>query len=1174
MKNSRNHMQLGMNKIALCTFLLLVMVMTGHKQLQASGLPVFQGVQQTNEKRVTLNVKDRTLVSILSEIKNQTGLVYGFRDSRDATANDLYSINVANVTVEEALTTLLKDSKFTFQINDGVILILTKVAQAAQQMQQEKSTTVKGRVVDENGNPLPGAAVIIHGTTQGVSTDMDGRYTLNVRPDDVLTFSFIGYKEEVIPIKGKTTVNVQLNPTAENLEEVQVVAFGTQKKESVVSAITTVRPMDLKSSSSDLTTQLTGKIAGIIGWQTGGLPGALTEEEMNTKFYIRGISSSKGVSEPLVLIDGVESSRLDLSRMAPEDIESFSVLKDASATAMYGARGANGVILVTTKKGEEGSVYTSVRYEAVASMPTDKIEVVDPKTYMRMYNEALLARNPSATPAYSLVRIERTGDPNYEPWVYPANDWHKILFKDYSMNHRFGLNVRGGSNVLQYYASLNYNYDSGMLKTDRLNQFDVNVKNSTVSSRINLNVNLNAGIQLLVNSSFSVDKYHGPYTDVTQAYQLAFNASPVDFAPTYPGDKDTNWPHLRFGNRAAADATNPYALLQQGYKDRGRYSATVRAEYIHNLSTLLKGLEFRASASLTKTGYEQSSYTTVPFYYYMNPEAGGYDFETGEHTLTQVYPSGAESPRRTLDLGSSSASTTTQWVYEARLLHSTAWGGLDNSRHQTSLLAVFQAQQASQTPVSSLFSGIEQRNLSFSMRGTYGFLDRYFVEASFGYNGSERFTKNNRMGFFPAVGGAWLVSKENFMQGINKWISYLKLRASWGKVGNDGIIETPRFVYMPQIEQSVRLTDPEPGNDNDFYRYMIINYGDPDVKWEVSEQVNLGLETRFFKDILEINADFYQEVRHNVIDYRSVIPANMGIEVSPLDNVGKVRSRGVDLAVKVQHAFTPDFWMILNGTFTYSKAVYKELEEPIDKPVWQRNVGYEISQSVGYIAEGLFSSQAEIDNAPSQPTAMPGDIRYRDINGDGVIDTEDAVHIGFPETPRIVYGFSGFINYKNWEFNFAFQGSGQRGFFLNPKALSPFTGDDDVPDHAMLKEIYDSHWSENNMADRPFWPRLSVDNIITYNPQEDWYNEDATEVRKSTYFMRSCSFLRCTSLELAYNLPQSIKSKIRMQNVKIFARANNPFLISNFKLWDVELGEDGFNYPIQRTFAVGLNFSF
>ena len=200
---------------------------------------------------------------------------------------------------------------------------------------------------------------------------------------------------------------------------------------------------------------------------------------------------------------------------------------------------------------------------------------------------------------------------------------------------------------------------------------------------------------------------------------------------------------------------------------------------------------------------------------------------------------------------------------------------------------------------------------------------------------------------------------------------------------------------------------------------------------------------------------------------------------------------------------------------------------------------------------------------------MPGDIRYRDVNGDGVIDTEDAVHIGFPETPRVIYGFSGFINYKNWEFNFAFQGSGKRGFFINPAALSPF-----VNDHAMLKAIYDDHWTEDNMSNRPFWPRLSTQSIIVNNPQEDWYNESATETRKSTYFMRECSFLRCTSLELAYNLPTQLKTKLRMQNVKFFARVNNPFMITNFKLWDVELGENGFNYPIQRTYALGINISF
>ena len=296
----------------------------------------------------------------------------------------------------------------------------------------------------------------------------------------------------------------------------------------------------------------------------------------------------------------------------------------------------------------------------------------------------------------------------------------------------------------------------------------------------------------------------------------------------------------------------------------------------------------------------------------------------------------------------------------------------------------------------------------------------------------------------------------------------------------------------------------------------------------------------------------------------------MGIEVAPLDNMGKVRSQGVDLSAKVQHAFSNDFWVIFNGTFTYSKAVYKELEEALDKPVWQRKTGHELSQEVGYIAEGLFRDQAEIDNSPqAHTTSMPGDIRYRDVNRDGVIDIEDVVHIGFPTTPRFVYGFSGFINYKNWEFNFAFQGSGQRGFFLRPDALSPF-----VDNHAMLKAIYDSHWTENTTDNHPFWPRLSTQSITVNNPQEDWYNINNTEIRKSTYFMRECTFLRCTSLELAYNFPRALCQKLRMQNVKFFARANNPFMITNFKLWDVELGEDGFNYPIQKTYAIGINVSF
>ena len=1127
--------------------------------------------------QVKIDIPRQTMTyeELFREINKQTGMTVVYSNDQ---LNRTQSIEVRarGRELKEVLTDVLKGTGLSFEFRDEFV-VLQRAPKPELQQQVPNLIEIKGKVTDEKGNPMPGATITVYGTTQGVIANADGHFTIMAQPDGILRFSFVGYKSEDVSIKGKKTINVSLKPEAANLDEVTVVAFGTQKKESVVGAIQTVRPMDLKSSSSDLTTSFAGKIAGIIGWQTGGQPGALTEEEMNTKFYIRGISSSNGASEPLVLIDGVESSRLDLARLVPEDIESFSVLKDASATAMYGARGANGVILVTTKKGEAGSVYTSVRYEAVASMPTDVIDVVDPKTYMKMYNQALLARNPGAEPQYSLNRIERTGSKDYPSWVYPANDWFKTLFKDMTINHRVGVNVRGGSETVQYYAAVNYTNDQGMLKTDRLNQFDVNIKNSTLSSRLNLNVNLTTGIRLLVNTAINYDKYHGPRpvyaNDIEREfYDLAFNASPVNFAPTYPGDKEHGWPHLRFGSVPKGDgvAPNPYAMIQSGYQDRSRYSAVSKIEYIHNLSSLLKGLELRGSVALSKTGYEMNAFENQPFYYMLDAENGGYDFETGEHTLTLL-----SNGRRTLEkprMGKGSASSSsTQLVYEARLLHTAAWGGTDADRHQTSLIAVFQAQQANSAPVQGLFDSFEQRNLSFSMRGTYGFLDRYFVEASFGYNGSERFTKNNRMGFFPAVGGAWLISKENFMQGdINNWISFLKVRGSWGKVGNDGIIKDPRFVYMPEIVGGPPIyNDPEPGSQQQLYRKRIKNYGDPDVKWEISEQINLGLETRFFKDILEINADIYQELRHNIIEYRVTIPAQVGVEVNPLDNMGTVRSRGIDISAKVQHAFNKDFWIILNGTLTYGKAVYKKLEEAKDRPWWQLKTGYEISQKVGYIAEGLFRDQAEIDNSPQANTGvMPGDIRYRDVNDDNIIDIEDAVHIGFPETPRLIYGFSGFINYKNWEFNFAFQGSGKRGFFIEPKALSPFEND-----RAMLQVIANSHWTEKNVENRPFWPRLSVQNITTYNKQEDWSNNQ-TDDRRSTYFMRECSFLRCTSLELAYNLPLSIRQKLRMENVKFFARANNPFMFSNFKLWDVELGGYGFNYPIQKTYALGVNISF
>ena len=484
--------------------------------------------------RVTVDMRNVALTTVLEELGKQSKCDFFYNYALMQTKG-MVSVKAEKRELGKVLEELLPGLGLAFTFDRNVVVIREKVDD-----EKPKSVRVKGYVFDKQKQSMPGVTVKVSGLTIGTSTNAQGWFALDLpMTSGTLEFTFIGFKKKTLDFTekmAKDTLRVTMEEDVQELDETVVVAFGQQKKESVVSAITTVRPMDLKSSSSDLTTSFAGKIAGIVGWQTGGLPGALTEEEMNTKFYIRGITSFQtGANiDPLILIDGVESSKLDLARIVPEDIESFSVMKDASATAMYGARGANGVILVTTKKGEEGSVYTSVRYEAVASMPTKELDVVDPVTYMRMYNEALMARDPLAAPRYSALDISRRQNKSFPSWAYPANDWNDILFEDYSINHRFGVNIRGGSKVMQYYASVNYNRDMGMLKTDRLNDFDVNIKNGTLSFRVNLNVNLHRNIKLLYNSQTNWDKYHGPSASVQQAYKLVMKADPVSYARTPP----------------------------------------------------------------------------------------------------------------------------------------------------------------------------------------------------------------------------------------------------------------------------------------------------------------------------------------------------------------------------------------------------------------------------------------------------------------------------------------------------------------------------------------------------------------------------------------------------------------------------------------------------------------
>lgn len=1117
-----------------------------------SGVSLYAQSESSRQQRITAKYQNKTILEVLEDLKTKTG--YTFVHKQNDISNTVkITETFTNATLDDVLKKVLTAHGYDYSIEGKVIVVKKKAKE--QQASAREIITVKGRVVDEKGNPMPGVSVVINQTTRGVATDHRGNYDILVRTDDVLKFSFIGYKDATIPVEGKTVLNVTLEPAEEALEEVTVVAYGEQKRESVVGAVTTVNVNSLKTSNSDLTASFVGRIPGMIGYLKGGMPGALREEEMQTQFSIRGITSfgNNANTAPLILLDGVEVSVLDLSRIDPEDIDSFSVLKDASATAMYGARGANGVILVSTKKGAEGSVYTAFRYEAIASMPTKKIDVVDPITYMRAYNEALQTRDPLVQPKYTAERINNTGSDRFPSWVYPANDWYKLLFKNTAINHHLGLSVRGGTKIMQYYASLSHNYDEGMLKTDRLNSFDVNIRNNTTALRINLNIDMTPSAKLVLNSNSTLDAYRGPLASVQQAYSLAFNANPVDYAAVYPADATYSFPHIRFGYETK-NSNNPYASIQAGYLERSRFATINRVEYIQNWGAILKGLETRANVSLYKEAYYSTPFETTPYQYRL----ADYNHQTGEHTLEQLVEG---DKNLTVNTIGKVTEGETQVAGEFRAFYNGNWGD-----HTVSYTGLFNLSQRTTSTGRTLFSAIKNRNMGLSMRLSYGYKERYYLEGSFGYNGPERFAKHNRFGFFPAIGFSYMLSKEPFIaNATGHWLSFLKVRASYGKVGNDGIGDAVTDRYTQNVGRYIYL---ENIGLNSQDQYVIFSYANPTIQWEIAEQTNLGVEATFFDGLLDFTVDFYEEIRHNILSSRTIVPASMGLGLYPFDNVGKVRSRGIDFSGKIQHAFSNDFWFILNGTATYNKSVFKEIEEAADKPEWQGKVGHDISQVVGYIAEGLFQSQEEIDRSPLQSgDYMPGDIRYRDVNGDGKISIDDAVHIGYPTEPRFVYGFNGTVSYKRFEFNFAFQGASKRSLFIEPSSLSPF-----VNDRALLSAIWEDHWTPENMKANPLWPRLSTSGITAHNMEEARIGQET--LRASTYFMREVKFLRCQSLELAYSLPTRWVKKIGLQRLKPYIRVNNPFLISDFDLWDVELGSSGFNYPIQRTYSVGVNLSF
>lgn len=1017
-------------------------------------------------------------------------------------------------------------------------------------------TEIRGTVLDSSDEPLAGVTISVVGTTKGVITDIDGTYSIEVAPSDQLQFSYVGMASQIIDIENRKIIDVILEEQADLLEGITVVAFGKQKKESVISSIQTVRSEDLRVPSSNLTTAFAGQMAGMISYQTSGEPG-----QDDAQFFIRGITSfGTGKVDPLILIDNVEVTTSDLSRLHPDDIASFSILKDATATALYGARGANGVILITTKEGKEGAIKVSLRMENSFSTPTQEIEMADPITYMNLANEAARTRNVLGVNPYTQLKIDNT-KAGTDPYAFPAVDWMDILFKDVANNQRANINISGGGKVSRYYIAGSVSQDNGILNEDKANSFNNNINLKKYLVRSNINLNLTNTTEGVIRVHGTFEDYTGPIRNGSELYNLALNVSPVRFPPYYePDETYANAKHTLFGGYDEGQYLNPYADMVRGFRESNGSTMMAQIEVNQDLSNFVNGLSAKVMANTQRYSNFNLLRSFNPFYY----TTTSYDRRTKDYKLLQLNPLiGTEY----LDYNEGAKIVNSNIYSEASITYSNAF----KDKHEVSGMMIFMARHALNGNAGSLAESLPQRNLGLAGRYTYAYDSRYLSEFNFGYNGSEKFDKGHRWGFFPSIGIGWIVSNEEFWEGnLAETISKLKFRATYGLVGNDAI-GAERFFYLSQVNIN------SGGNYTLGYNYSgisrngttISHYANPLITWEIAYKQNLGIEVGLLDDKFDLLVDVYKERRTNILQTRADVPSTMGLWSTPQANVGEAQSGGVDISLDYNHYFRSGFWVVARGNYTYAKSTFKFFEEPNYEEAgvpWRSRIGYPISQQWGYIAERLFIDEADVENSPIQEFGEfgAGDIKYKDLNNDGLVNELDLAPIGYPTVPEINYGFGISTGFKNIDFSVFFQGSARSSFWINAHTLSPFiryTSGNQILETGLAKFIADDFWSELSPDPQAKWPRLSNYRI-------------PNNTQRSTMFMRDGSFLRLKSLEVGYSIPDKLLESFNMEQIRIYASGTNLLLLSKFDLWDIEMGGNGLGYPLQKVINIGLNLSF
>lgn len=1020
-----------------------------------------------------------------------------------------------------------------------------------------QKTTIKGVILDEKSNPIIGANILERdNTNNGTISDFDGNFEISINLNSHIEVSYVGFKSQTLKIIDGKDLRIILLDDYQNLDEVTIVAYGKQKKSSVIAAVTTIDPAELRMPTSNLTTSLAGRVAGVISYQRSGEPG-----RDNAEFFIRGVSTFGYARSPLILIDGIETTSTDLARLQPDDIASFSIMKDATATSLYGARGANGVILVTTKVGIEGVLKVNVRYEKSYSAPTKSLQIADPITYMRLHNQALITRNALGGRIYSLEKILISKDPNRNKMAYPTVNWFDELIEDYTLNSRFNFNLSGGGKIARYYLASTINTDNGNLKIDPRNNFNTNIKFNRISLRSNINVNLTETTEVALKFNGNFDDYNGPLDGGALVYQKAMKANPVLYPKVYEPDAQfQNSTHALYGNYGQfGDYLNPYADLMRGYKDESYNNFLATVEIKQKLNFITEGLDLRILGNTSRYSFYNLERKYNPFYYSL----GNYDFQSDTYSLVALNPSqGTEY----LEYSEGNKVITNSTYFEGALNYNKTL----KDKHEVSGMLIGIMRELKYANAGNLQSSLPFRNLGLSGRFTYAFDEKYFAEFNFGYNGSERFAKSERFGFFPSFGAGWYISNEKFMEKFSDYITKLKIKGTYGLVGNDQIGSSDdRFFYISQVNlNNGSLGAPFGLEFGNYINGVSINrYANDQITWEKAKMLNLGIELGINNN-LDFQADYFTEYRTNILMDRAQIPASMGLQAPIRANVGEASSEGFEFTLDYKNSLTNDLFVGLRANFSYADSkfeVYEELDYVTAGLPWRSRVGLNLSQPYGYIAERLFIDEADIANSPLQTFGeyMPGDIKYKDINNDGLIDINDEVPIGYPTTPKIIYGFGLSSSYKNLDFSFFFQGSAQSSFFIDAYNSSPFidTYGGAIGNNALLTAWADDHWSEDDRDLYAAWPRLS-DQLIDNNN------------RNSTWWLRDGTFLRLKSVELGYTIKNDFISKLKITNARIYFTGTNLLTFSKFKIWDVEMGGNGLGYPIQLGVNFGINLNF